>query len=94
MAWSFPHQLQPQSIIRSVSEILSVPGFFSGDLKFQSNDFPCLVNLYFVFLGTDVTPATFETPEVHPGDSSVLTKPKFTPKSLDEGKRLSARVFL
>ncbi|XP_007435524.1 splicing factor ESS-2 homolog [Python bivittatus] len=33
-----------------------------------------------------VTPATFETPEVHPGDSSVLSKPKFTVKSLDEGE--------
>ncbi|KAK9391578.1 protein DGCR14 [Crotalus adamanteus] len=33
-----------------------------------------------------VTPATFETPEVHPGDSSVLNKPKFTTKSLDEGE--------
>ncbi|KAL7986814.1 hypothetical protein Chor_013097 [Crotalus horridus] len=32
-----------------------------------------------------VTPATFETPEVHPGDSSVLNKPKFM-KSLDEGE--------
>ncbi|XP_060539753.1 splicing factor ESS-2 homolog [Pantherophis guttatus] len=33
-----------------------------------------------------VTPATFETPEVHPGDPSVLSKPKFTGKSLDEGE--------
>ncbi|KAG8146267.1 hypothetical protein E2320_012628 [Naja naja] len=35
---------------------------------------------------SDVTPATFETPEVHPGDPSVLSKPKLTVKSLEEGE--------
>ncbi|XP_066465910.1 splicing factor ESS-2 homolog [Tiliqua scincoides] len=33
-----------------------------------------------------VTPATFETPEVHPGDPSVLNKTKLAVKTSDEGE--------
>nr|XP_028566107.1 splicing factor ESS-2 homolog [Podarcis muralis] len=33
-----------------------------------------------------VTPATFETPEVHPGDPSTLSKPKLPVKTTEEGE--------
>uniref|UniRef100_A0A8D2LB24 Ess-2 splicing factor homolog n=2 Tax=Varanus komodoensis TaxID=61221 RepID=A0A8D2LB24_VARKO len=33
-----------------------------------------------------VTPATFETPEVHPGDPSVMNKSKLTVKAREEGE--------
>lgn len=43
---------------------------------------------FFFFNVTDVTPATFETPEVHPGGLPLGNKAKAGVKAAEEGRRI------
>lgn len=56
---------------------------------FTANPVVCSSNqVNFFFLVADVTPATFETPEVHPGGLAVGNKSKAGIKTAEEGRRI------